>query len=231
MDGIASNTTAFDVDIANALLPLLAGTVAALAGLLVIAFVSEILRRGGIAPGVVRRLDRFLPGIATRIAQTTLAVAIAVVGPTAAYASDAPVRDWLSATTTTTTPDATEDRLIERAGVPATTPTSAPPPLVASGGEPSVAIPGTAAVPTDPVEIPMPEARQPIHRLVVVDGDCLWSIAAGQLGLDSTDRAIDEAWRAIYALNRAAIGNDPNLIFPGLTLELPPIDQSPLPAP
>jgi nucleoid-associated protein YgaU len=60
---------------------------------------------------------------------------------------------------------------------------------------------------------------------VVVEGDCLWAIAAERLGSGTTDVEIDAAWRALYLANRAAIGDDPNLILPGLQLELPPIDR------
>jgi nucleoid-associated protein YgaU len=58
-------------------------------------------------------------------------------------------------------------------------------------------------------------------------GDCLWNIAGRQLGPGATNAAIDWAWRSIYALNRAAIGDNPNLIRPGLTLTLPPRSATP----
>jgi hypothetical protein len=219
MDGIARSTIDFDADLTGALLPLVAGAIVVLTGLLAIAFVGEILRRAGLAPGFVRSLDCVLPDVARRIAATALTVSVVVLGPTAAHASDAPVRDWLSGRTTSTTtsttrPDATEAGLIARAAMPATTPTAAQPPVAASPDTPRV------------TDRPMPT-----DRIVVVAGDCLWSIAAGRLGTEPTNRAIDDAWRAIYALNRPAIGDDPNLIFPGMQLELPPIDQPPLAAP
>ncbi len=58
-------------------------------------------------------------------------------------------------------------------------------------------------------------------------GDCLWSITAGLLGPRATASATDAGWRAIYAANRAAIGDNPNLIHIGLTLALPPLDAQP----
>jgi nucleoid-associated protein YgaU len=57
----------------------------------------------------------------------------------------------------------------------------------------------------------------------VVPGDCLWSIAARVLGSSASSSATDRGWRAIYAANRAAIGENPNLIYPGLLLTLPPL--------
>jgi nucleoid-associated protein YgaU len=56
-------------------------------------------------------------------------------------------------------------------------------------------------------------------------GECLWSIAARQLGPQATNRTTDAAWRRIYAANRTAVGPDPNLIRPGLVLALPPLDD------
>jgi nucleoid-associated protein YgaU len=62
---------------------------------------------------------------------------------------------------------------------------------------------------------------------VVQRGDCLWSIAAARLGPRASASAIDAGWRWIYAANRAAIGDDPNLIRIGLHLVLPPLDARP----
>ena len=58
---------------------------------------------------------------------------------------------------------------------------------------------------------------------LVIHGDSLWSIAVGRLSPISSDQAIDREWRGIYALNRALIGENPSLIFPGQVLELPPL--------
>jgi hypothetical protein len=58
------------------------------------------------------------------------------------------------------------------------------------------------------------------HSVTVLDGDCLWTIAADVLSSDDAQR-IDAYWRAIFRLNRAAIGSDPDRLFPGQTLRLP----------
>lgn len=218
MDGIVRSTTGFDADLAGGLLPVVAAAISVLTAVLVIAVVGEILRHAGVAAGFVRQLDRAVPAAARRIAAAALSFSITVLGPATAHAADAPVRDWLSGSTTTTSPVATENGLLERAA-PATSP---PAPV-----SPSRAAP--------PVEVAPPGVRPPIDGsvafVVVVEGDCLWSIAAGRLGPDASNHAIDDAWRAIWARNRAVIGDNPNLIFPGVHLELPPIDQPPYAAP
>lgn len=69
---------------------------------------------------------------------------------------------------------------------------------------------------------PAPEASPARARSVVVKpGDSLWSISRGLLGPQATDDQLDASWRAIYALNRSAIGADPDLIHPGQRLSLP----------
>ena len=60
------------------------------------------------------------------------------------------------------------------------------------------------------------------ETVVVVRGDCLWTIAAHHLPSSASDADIDGAWRLWYAANRAVIGDDPNLILPGQQLR-PPI--------
>lgn len=49
---------------------------------------------------------------------------------------------------------------------------------------------------------------------VVEQGDCLWNIAAEQLG-DSA------RWMELYEYNKEIIGEDPNLILPGMRLLVP----------
>lgn len=54
----------------------------------------------------------------------------------------------------------------------------------------------------------------------VAPGDSLWAIAARHLGTDDP-RRIDDYWREVYTANRAVVGDDPHLIFPGQVLVLP----------
>lgn len=65
-------------------------------------------------------------------------------------------------------------------------------------------------------------ARAPTRSVEVRPGDTLWSIADHALGPGASDAAVDAAWRAIAAVNSRAV-DDPDLIFPGTELALPPL--------
>jgi len=58
--------------------------------------------------------------------------------------------------------------------------------------------------------------------VVVSPGDTLWAIAERRLGPDASNAEIDAWWRRVYALNRAEIGPDPDLIRPAQRLEVLP---------
>jgi LysM repeat protein len=58
--------------------------------------------------------------------------------------------------------------------------------------------------------------------IVVRPGDSLWSISEQFLGPDATPQRIADATERIHALNRGRIGADPDLIFVGQELSLPP---------
>jgi nucleoid-associated protein YgaU len=73
--------------------------------------------------------------------------------------------------------------------------------------------------------LPLPErAEGPAHRrpvdVVVRAGDCLWAVAARDLGPRATDQQIAQRWHEIYAANRAVIGPDPDLVRPGQVLRM-----------
>jgi plastocyanin len=64
---------------------------------------------------------------------------------------------------------------------------------------------------------------QPAGHLVVVNpGDSLWSISQQRLHLNATTQQIMNEVGRIYELNRIRIGDDPNRIFPGQELLVPP---------
>ena len=77
--------------------------------------------------------------------------------------------------------------------------------------------------------LPMPDraigpARHhapPAPSVVVRPGDCLWHLAARDLPVGATHQQVTTRWRAIYRLNRALIGPDPDVIEPGQRLVLP----------
>jgi hypothetical protein len=227
----------------------LVATAVALVGLLGIALVAELLRRRRRAHRLVAALDRAVP-IAVRTAVVSVVTLVtALVGARPAGGTDS-VRGWLDGTgTPTTTVAAAPPTSTHPSGTSTTTTTTnASPPVLApplvldppvtpkdlepTGPSPSptpapqpAAAPPPSAAPAVPAA-PAP-AVSPGDRYVVVPGDCLWSIAERRLGSGADARSIDAGWRAIYAANRVAIGDDPNLIHPGLTLTLPPLHPQP----
>lgn len=73
-----------------------------------------------------------------------------------------------------------------------------------------------ARVPTAPAE------TSGTTTYTVAPGDCLWDIAAFHLGPDrQADTEVDAAWRVIYTENRTLVGEDPDLIHPGMVLSIP----------
>ena len=60
------------------------------------------------------------------------------------------------------------------------------------------------------------------HVVVVDPGDTLWSISSDELGPDAAPWRVARGVERIYALNREQIGQDPNLIFAGQRLSVPP---------
>ncbi|MER7243928.1 hypothetical protein [Kribbella sp. NPDC000426] len=66
-------------------------------------------------------------------------------------------------------------------------------------------------------------------RVVVQEGDSLWALAARELGPGASNEAIAARWPEWYAANRQVIGDDPDLILPGLVLRVPPKSTGHLP--
>lgn len=63
-----------------------------------------------------------------------------------------------------------------------------------------------------------------VERIVVSPGDSLWTITSERLGPNASPQHVANGVERIYALNRNRIG-DPDLIFPGQKLLLPPTAQ------
>lgn len=57
---------------------------------------------------------------------------------------------------------------------------------------------------------------------VVRTGDTLWSLAAADLSPTADANDVTRRWHRLHQLNRAVIGDDPDLIHPGQRLHLPP---------
>ena len=64
-------------------------------------------------------------------------------------------------------------------------------------------------------------SSQAAQHLVVQPGDSLWLLAQSQLAPHAADGAVQSLTARLYALNRSLIGDDPDLILPGMTLRLP----------
>jgi len=60
---------------------------------------------------------------------------------------------------------------------------------------------------------PMPVSRPAIVMYTVRPGDCLWTIAQGELG-------DPQSWPLVYHDNRKVIGSNPDLVYPGQRLVL-----------
>ncbi len=78
-----------------------------------------------------------------------------------------------------------------------------------------------------------PEARMATVRHRIEPGDTLWTISAAHLPAGAgAESDIAGYWRRIYGANRRALGSDPSLIHPGVTLSIPLYDvpaSAPLP--
>ncbi|MGH8776652.1 MAG: LysM peptidoglycan-binding domain-containing protein, partial [Jiangellaceae bacterium] len=95
---------------------------------------------------------------------------------------------------------------------------------------PAESLPGVGRPAPEPVtpvpwvpEIPQPapaESRDDA-QVVVEPGDCLWDIAAERLGADATVAGIAADWPRWYQANRDVVGDDPDLLLPGMVLRVP----------
>jgi len=70
-----------------------------------------------------------------------------------------------------------------------------------------------------PVRADQVPARAP--DVTVLAGDTLWDIAARQLGPDASDVEVALQWPRWYEANKAAIGDNPDVLLPGQILRPP----------
>lgn len=77
--------------------------------------------------------------------------------------------------------------------------------------------------PTAPVAVGPARVRPAPHSKIatVQPGDSLWTITAAQLRADHSLANVSIACARVYALNRAVVGPDPDLIQPGQSLNIP----------
>jgi Tol biopolymer transport system component len=67
------------------------------------------------------------------------------------------------------------------------------------------------------------DRERPERTVIVKPGDSLWSISEERLGPEASPQRVYEHTYKMYALNRKIIGSDPDLIFVGQRLSLPPL--------
>jgi LysM domain-containing protein len=90
--------------------------------------------------------------------------------------------------------------------------------LVSTLPESDTQVQDNAAIPQQ-----QPVVYEPATLRVVNPGDSLWAISQERLQPDPTPEQIMNEVGRIYELNQDLIGNDPNLIFAGQELLLPPV--------
>jgi hypothetical protein len=105
---------------------------------------------------------------------------------------------------------------------PAAAATPSPPPAPAGSSGSDLTVLSGLPLPERPAlgdqarePAPAPATRR------VRPGDSLWSVAADLLGARPTPAEVDRAWRTLYRANRSRVGDDPDLLHPGITLRLP----------
>ncbi len=105
---------------------------------------------------------------------------------------------------------------------PETAPPLTPAETAGQGAEPSpLAPPPSSPSPSPPPPEPRPDA-QARHR--VVAGEHLWGIAAGRADATASAAEVAGYWTRVVAVNRARlVSGDPDLIYPGETVVLPPL--------
>jgi nucleoid-associated protein YgaU len=90
-----------------------------------------------------------------------------------------------------------------------------------------------ADLPAQPVRLPISLSSASIDETVVVrPGDHLWKISERRLdevlSRDPTDADVSPYWREVIEANRSRLrSGDPDLIYPGEQVEMPPVEMPP----
>jgi hypothetical protein len=167
-----------------------------------------------------RRLTQLVvPAAALRLIAGIAGVSISlgVIVPAAAVAR--PAAAAMSSVTTPNSVVTTNSSATPTWPTTPTTPTTPTPPTP----------PTTPTTPTTPAAPGWPTSSPgPLHPPgsagtphLVVAGDCLWNLAAAQLGPPARAPQVAAQVQAWYAANRAVIGPDPALLHPGQLLVQP----------
>lgn len=87
-----------------------------------------------------------------------------------------------------------------------------------------------ADLPTQPVRLPISLSSASTEKTVVVrPGDHLWKISERQLdealSRNPTDAEVSPYWREVIEANQSRLrSGDPDLIYPGEEVEMPPVN-------
>lgn len=176
--------------------------------------VAAVTTYGGALPGTLGRTfqrvgRRVAPASVRSLIRLALGgtVALTVLGGTSsAFAEVPPSYDWPGVTAT-----------VQAAPTPtAAARTSVPPAAHPTAASTSV----PAAAPRTSTSVSPPD--RPSQAIVVQPGDSLWAIAARDLGPTASTTHVAQAWPRWWTANHAVVGDDPELIHPGMRLSAPP---------
>lgn len=226
--------TAADARLEDVFVPLLLGLAALVCGWLSLGSASCALAA---LPGAVGRLAHRV-SVTITPAMLRRALGVALAGTLATGVTGGPALAVPEAPTPTVSAEFMPSAAVVDGTHLATQATPAPPPP--PGGDraqnlsPTVTSAATAPapradfLPTAPPKVAartdllVPQARPSVAGSVVVKrGDTLWSIAARDLGVDAGTVDVTRAWHAWYDANRETIGDNPDLILPGMRLVAP----------
>ena len=178
----------------------------------------------------------------TEAATTTTEAPTTTAPPTTAAppsSTTTPPRTTPPSTTTppTTSPATTTTIYIPRpAGPPTTTTTTGPRSTTPPAPPPSTTAPPSGGGNQAPAPAPQPAPpgqSQPARSHRVVQGDNLWTISRDHIAAvtnrrssDLSDHEIATYWLRVIAVNRSALrSGNPDLIFPGELIMLPPVSS------
>ena len=206
----------------------LALTAWALTAWLLVVLVLSIGSRlpGALGRGAARVTTRVAPASLRALVRTATGVAVAgtvLLGGTAAHADPSQpgftiTLDWPTAPAAPTAPAS-----------PSAPPSAVPPAVTATAPTRPTATVGPPLPAHHPARHDAPTTHRPARRpavhapvsVVVEPGDTLWHLAATALGPTASPRQVAQAWPSWWGANRAVIGEDPNLLHPGTTLQPP----------
>ena len=85
------------------------------------------------------------------------------------------------------------------------------------------------AAPAHEIRLPVTtQGARGVSTVTVVEGDHLWKISERHLRAESPETAVAPYWRTVIEVNTPNLrSGDPDLIYPGELIEMPPISERP----